>query len=342
MKRIQGVNIDRGYLKIRLWLGPKRDKVTGLVNKPYVKSMGCVCNAHIEEANKLATKIREDFKRGMVPKSDPEAVTVSWACDTFLRRWFLENPERSTRSRDTARSVLGTFKKEWPIQAFHTLQASQVDAFLNKQPIGKAAKKNRLAFLKSMYKRMDEWVKRGEINVMVPEFNPGMYATPIKNADHKRERYATKAELKALFIHCSLHDPEMWKAIEFAILTGLRFQDMKKAAALEKVDLEAAKGGRRVVIGTSAPRPSNMRNFQKRWAKARKGAGLVDFHWHDLRHTTVTTLELLGASKKERADFVGHNEEEMTERYSHAKEELNRPWVEKLQVFINGIKQEVA
>jgi integrase len=42
------------------------------------------------------------------------------------------------------------------------------------------------------------------------------------------------------------------------------------------------------------------------WYIALKAAGIEDFHFHDLRYTTVSMLAAQGASLLEIADILGH------------------------------------
>lgn len=49
-------------------------------------------------------------------------------------------------------------------------------------------------------------------------------------------------------------------------------------------------------------------------------AGLVDFHWHDMRHDAASTLAMAGCSPVEIAELLGHRTLQMVKRYSH----LNR------------------
>ena len=49
----------------------------------------------------------------------------------------------------------------------------------------------------------------------------------------------------------------------------------------------------------------------------REEAELVDFRFHDLRHTTASYLAQNGATLLEIADVLGHKQIEVTMRYSH-------------------------
>lgn len=53
------------------------------------------------------------------------------------------------------------------------------------------------------------------------------------------------------------------------------------------------------------------------WETAVKKAGLVDFRFHDLRHTAASYLAMGGATPHEIAEVLGHKSLEMTRRYAH-------------------------
>ena len=57
--------------------------------------------------------------------------------------------------------------------------------------------------------------------------------------------------------------------------------------------------------------------FDGVWYAALKAAGIEDFRFHDLRHTTASYLAAQGASLLEIADTLGHKTLSMVKRYSH-------------------------
>ncbi|MAP18445.1 MAG: integrase [Aurantimonas sp.] len=56
------------------------------------------------------------------------------------------------------------------------------------------------------------------------------------------------------------------------------------------------------------------------WERARGKAGLVDFRFHDLRHSTASYLAMKGASLVEIAEVLGHRTLQMVRRYAHLSE----------------------
>jgi len=59
-------------------------------------------------------------------------------------------------------------------------------------------------------------------------------------------------------------------------------------------------------------------------------AGIVDFHFHDLRHTAASYMVMAGVPMKTVGEILGHKTATMTERYSHLTPEHKRQAVELL------------
>lgn len=69
------------------------------------------------------------------------------------------------------------------------------------------------------------------------------------------------------------------------------------------------------------PSPHGKANFpQRAWEIARDEAGIVDFRWHDLRHTFASYLAMSGATLAELAEALGHKTLAMVKRYAHMTE----------------------
>lgn len=60
-------------------------------------------------------------------------------------------------------------------------------------------------------------------------------------------------------------------------------------------------------------------NFRKRWEAAVKAASLVDFHFHDLRHTFASWARMNGADLADICEALGHSTVAVTMRYAHIK-----------------------
>ncbi len=74
-------------------------------------------------------------------------------------------------------------------------------------------------------------------------------------------------------------------------------------------------------------------DLKRRWQDTRTRAKLVDFHFHDLRHTAATRLADAGADAFTIAEILGHSSLAMVKRYTHATDENKRKALEKIGVF---------
>lgn len=72
--------------------------------------------------------------------------------------------------------------------------------------------------------------------------------------------------------------------------------------------------------------------FDSHWYEAVEAAGLSDFRFHDLRHTTASLLAAQGASLLEIADVLGHKTLAMVKRYSHLLVDHKAKVIERLVV----------
>jgi len=69
--------------------------------------------------------------------------------------------------------------------------------------------------------------------------------------------------------------------------------------------------------GKDGTKPVDIRTA---WENAREKAGLDDFRFHDLRHSTASYLAMKGASLVEIAEVLGHRTLQMVRRYAHLSE----------------------
>jgi len=73
----------------------------------------------------------------------------------------------------------------------------------------------------------------------------------------------------------------------------------------------------RVFPPTTRARKSDCLDLRQPWDKAIREACIVNFHWHDLRHTAASYLAMAGVSLVEISKILGHRTMQMVSRYSH-------------------------
>jgi integrase len=57
------------------------------------------------------------------------------------------------------------------------------------------------------------------------------------------------------------------------------------------------------------------------WQQIKRDAGIVDLHFHDLRHEAVSRLVEAGLSDQEVSAISGHKSMQMLKRYTHLRAE---------------------
>ena len=71
-------------------------------------------------------------------------------------------------------------------------------------------------------------------------------------------------------------------------------------------------------------------NVRKSFDTALKKCDIIDFHFHDLRHTYCSQLVMAGVDIKTVQELVGHKSIEMTLRYSHLSPSHKRQAIDTL------------
>ncbi len=196
---------------------------------------------------------------------------------------------------------------------------------------------------------------------------------PVSDISRKKEptgrtRFLSDEERTVLLDACAKSEwPALHALVLLAIttgarkgeLTGLRWADVDLKAG--RALLRETKNGeqrtlplagkaldalRELKLKNSArseyvfPQPSGLPGpyvyFDAHWYAALEAAGITDFHFHDLRHTTASMLAAQGASLLEIADVLGHKTLAMVKRYSHLVVDHKAQVIEKM-VMAKGL-----
>lgn len=199
--------------------------------------------------------------------------------------------------------------------------------------------------------------------------NPMEGVNPITKIRDERTRFLSDDERAKLLDACKASDnASLFTVVVFALSTGARkneilgltladvdlqrgsaiFRDTKngdtRAAPLarhlrELLTEQVAKAG---ALYDALPTPAKTRwlfprtdgvlpiDIRTAWETARDKAGLVDFRFHDLRHSTASYLAMKGASLVEIAEVLGHRTLQMVRRYAHLSESHVKGLVESL------------
>lgn len=181
------------------------------------------------------------------------------------------------------------------------------------------------------------------------EENPVKKISKPKEA-RGRDRFLDDKERAELLEKCKASDCTiLYTIVVLALSTGMRRGELMQLHwkqidfANECIRLEKTKNGDRrtipltghalalledhgkvIRIDTSLVFPSAMGTtpltIEKPWRKALKESGIVNFRFHDLRHSAASYLAMNGASLIEIAAVLGHRTLTMVKRYSHVGE----------------------
>jgi integrase len=97
-------------------------------------------------------------------------------------------------------------------------------------------------------------------------------------------------------------------------IAGLALTLMQSAAKVRRIDTDIVFYGNALAMPGTALKPVDLK---KPWATVVAKAKLVDFRFHDLRHSAASYLAMNGASTIEIAAVLGHKTLQMVKRYSH-------------------------
>ena len=94
---------------------------------------------------------------------------------------------------------------------------------------------------------------------------------------------------------------------------ALELMEERRIKQIDSLQAKAATG----LIFPSAVNANQPVDLRKPWGSALQAAGIEEFRFHDLRHTTASYLAMNGASLLSISKVLGHQTTKMTERYSH-------------------------
>lgn len=197
------------------------------------------------------------------------------------------------------------------------------------------------------------------------ESNPVMKVTKPKQPQG-RVRFLSDEEREALLreVQASNH-PDLYLAVVLALSTGARQMELM-SLRWDQVDLKRkvitlyeTKNGeiralplvhhayelmqerakvRRIDTNLVFPgaKPDKPILLRAPFEKALERAGILNFHWHDLRHSCASYLAMNGASLAEIAEVLGHKTLQMVKRYAHLSHAHTSKVVERMNQRIFG------
>ena len=212
----------------------------------------------------------------------------------------------------------------------HIIEKFKVERVKEVSP---AATNRALTLLKSMFNRAIEWNK----------FNLSNPVSKVKffREDNHKLRYLEKEEINKLVDNC---DESLRPVIIVALNTGMRKAEL---FGLKWTDIDFNKnvihllrtknGDKREIPMNEAVRTaiteSKMHyhsefifctqtgraytDIRRAFARSLKRAGIIDFRFHDLRHTFASQLAMASVDLNTIRELLGHKSTRMTIRYAH-------------------------
>ena len=128
--------------------------------------------------------------------------------------------------------------------------------------------------------------------------------------------------------------PNGWITFPKHVTKNSKERDVPLGKVSRNILLERHLKKRNMWVFPSSRKDGSPNNFRKAFETARANAvwinedgeqvkGLIDFHYHDLRHTAGSFLARAGVHPKAQQKIMGHSDITMTMKYSHfAKEDL--------------------
>lgn len=281
----------------------------------------------------------------------------------------IQNPPRITTATTAAGETLAAFAERIYYRTLRTkkrIDLNRPKGIVKKHlaphftmPMVEIAAETCLAYVEKRQKEgANDWTIRREYGVLnrilnlafahkVTSGNPSKAVQLAEGS--KRERVATKQELKALL---EVADDDMSRVIIIAVATGLR---QSKILLIHRDWIVRRSDGAWLVLppalsrlkGTPKEIPLNAlaekaltnetwprrgrsfcrwkpRSFKKAWTALCKRAKVSDLRFHDLRHTFSTTLQNNGVSYEVRQWLLGHRMPGKTGDYSHGGTQWNK------------------
>lgn len=252
---------------------------------------------------------------------------------------YLENyskPNKKSSRRDV--TSINNLKPFFAGKYLHEITPLDMEKYKRGRQgkVSNATVNREVACLKHIFTKAIEWgiVKK----------NPGKKVKLLRERN-TRLRYLDEKEIRRLYDACAEHLKPIvivalntgmrkeeilslkWKDLDYRIRT-ISILDTKNGES-RKIPMNDSVYRTLLDIGKKADSPwvfckkngERYGNVRKAFEGARKRAGIVDFRFHDLRHTFASHLVMAGVDLRTVQELLGHKSFEMTLRYAHLSPE---------------------
>jgi len=248
---------------------------------------------------------------------------------------YLENyskPNKKSSRRDV--TSINNLKPFFAAKYLHEITPLDMEKYKRERQgqVSNATVNREVACLKHIFTKAIEWG--------IVQKNPGKKVKLLRERN-TRLRYLNEKEIGRLYDACAKHLRPIvivalntgmrkeeilslrWKDVDYRIRT-ISILDTKNGESRELPmndivyrTLLAVKNSL-VIPGVFCKKNGERYgNVRKAFEGARKRAGIVDFRFHDLRHTFASHLVMAGVDLRTVQELLGHKSFEMTLRYAH-------------------------
>ena len=291
---------------------------------------------------KWAAEIREKTKNGepvITVKVKREHKANKAITFRELAERYLEFTKR-LKSHDRLKSFVNTLTKRFngkPINDFNLIDLENLQGDILNRGLTVAYANRLVVIAKIMFNKALDW------ELATEEAVRRVKKVKLLKGENKRLRYLTEEEAERLVECC---EPSYLRPIVVTALnTGMRKSEIFNLT-WDRVDfrnrvilLDMTKNGERSEIPINDTlyktlsglvrnvktyyvfyNPDTLKkydNLKRSWATALKKSHILDFRFHDLRHTFASRLVMAGVDLTTVKELLGHKDIKMTLRYSH-------------------------
>jgi len=251
-----------------------------------------------------------------------------------LANMYLELHSAHKKSRKSDLSMINVLKGHFAGKYLYEITPLSVDKFKieRAKQVSPATVNRLLACLKCMFNKAIEWGKMNN--------NPAIKLKLFKE-NNKRLRYLEKEEIVKLLANCNKYlKPIVMLALNTGMrrgeILGLKWHDIDFRRGIiyllntknsEKREIPINEQVKTALIRTKKHAESPFvfcrsdgkpfRDIRKSFFTALKKASIINFRFHDLRHTFASQLVMSGVDLNTVRELMGHKSLKMTLRYSH-------------------------
>ena len=283
-------------------------------------------------------ELKEQIRTGKPVRREEEPIinnsTFSELADKYLE--WCSGRQKSFSRKKVIVKILNNYLKNKLIQdiSIEELEIIQSDYIKTKHSINYV--NNIIKILKAMFTKAYDWELIGE------DVLKRVRKVKQLKGENKRLRYLSEEEAERLISHC---EPYLKPVVITALNTGMRKSEILHLT-WDRVDLknrlillDKTKNGERREVPINNTlfqtlsgitrhikcdymfyNPDTLKPYydlKKSFGKALKKAHILDFRFHDLRHTFASRLVMKGVDLTTVKELLGHKSITMTLRYSH-------------------------